>query len=76
MHVESGPLTAKLGRLRVSDDGVGLPTQLDPSQSNSLGLELIGDLARQLNSTIEVRREGGTRFEVRYPIDSHEQRDE
>jgi two-component sensor histidine kinase len=76
VHVESGPLTAKLGRLRVSDDGVGLPTQLDPSQSNSLGLELIGDLARQLNSTIEVRREGGTRFEVRYPIDSHEQRDE
>ena len=69
VRVESEPLNKTLAWLKVSDNGVGLPAQLDPAKANSLGLRLIGDLARQLNSTMEIRRDGGTCFQVHYPVD-------
>ncbi|HJP33533.1 MAG TPA: histidine kinase dimerization/phosphoacceptor domain -containing protein [Candidatus Latescibacteria bacterium] len=70
VRVESGPLPNDVGRLRVCDDGVGLPVHFDPRTADTLGLRLVGDLARQMNSTIEVGREGGTSFQVQYPMDS------
>lgn len=68
IRVEAGPLSEKQGWLRVSDDGVGLPVDLAQVSSQSLGLRLVSDLARQLNSTVDVVRDGGSTFEVQYPI--------
>ena len=36
----------------LGDDGVGFPEDLDPKKTNSLGLKLIHNLARQLKGTI------------------------
>ncbi|MBK5255868.1 MAG: hypothetical protein JJE39_07535 [Vicinamibacteria bacterium] len=41
-------------RLSVSDTGVGLPADFETRRGGSLGLQLVGDLAKQLQGTLEV----------------------
>ncbi len=41
-------------QLQVSDTGVGLPSGFDISQSNSLGLQLVSDLTRQLQGELTI----------------------
>jgi len=53
-------------RLRVSDDGVGLPADVDWRQSRSLGLRLVHLLSRQLDAAVEVRQGGGTDFLITF----------
>jgi PAS domain S-box-containing protein len=53
--------------LSVSDDGVGLPPGLDFRHTQTLGLELVCGLARQLGGTIDLDCTGGTRFTVTFP---------
>jgi two-component sensor histidine kinase len=51
--------------LRVADDGVGLPSELDIWNTDSLGLKLINNLAEsQLQGKLAVRREQGTEFRL------------
>jgi two-component sensor histidine kinase/PAS domain-containing protein len=51
--------------LRLADDGVGFPPELDVWKTDSLGLNLIIDLVRrQLRGQIELRREQGTEFHI------------
>lgn len=40
--------------LRVSDTGIGLPQNFDPAQKRSLGLQLVSDLARQLQGRLDI----------------------
>ncbi|MCF7760877.1 MAG: PAS domain-containing protein [Cephaloticoccus sp.] len=40
--------------IQVSDDGVGLPPDFDLARINSLGLQLVSDLARQLRGKLAV----------------------
>jgi two-component sensor histidine kinase len=40
--------------LRVSDTGVGLPENFEEKRKNSLGLQLVGDLARQISGALEI----------------------
>jgi two-component sensor histidine kinase len=51
-------------RLEVSDDGVGLSSDFDVERAESLGLQLVHDLTRQLHGTMTVERAGGTRFAI------------
>ena len=53
-------------RLSVADDGVGLPPEIDPERSESLGLKLVAALARQLGGELELAVEGGTEFTIVY----------
>ena len=53
-------------RLTVADSGVGLPEEVDPERSESLGLKLVAALARQLGGELEVAVEGGTEFSIVY----------
>jgi len=49
----------------VADDGVGLPPGLDIEKTETLGLQLVRTLTKQLNGKFEVHREGpGTAFEI------------
>jgi len=48
--------------LRFGDDGVGLPKELDFDQAQSLGLQLVRLLTRQLKGTMECRNGSGTQF--------------
>jgi two-component sensor histidine kinase/integral membrane sensor domain MASE1 len=70
----AGKLTVGLRRhsagkleLLVSDNGIGLPEQLDPKQSSSLGMELIHTLAEQLGGHLRIERTPRTCFSVVFP---------
>ena len=53
--------------LAVGDDGVGIPMDLDITHAKSLGLHLVTLLARnQLRGHIEMMRNGGTSFRIRF----------
>jgi two-component sensor histidine kinase len=53
--------------LLVADDGAGLPEDIDPTRTPSLGLHLVYILSRQLNGTLSIHREGGTTFRLVFP---------
>ena len=57
-------LNDKEYELEVSDDGVGLPPELDITRTASLGMQLIYLIVEQLKGKIEVSREGGTGFRI------------
>lgn len=51
-----------------SDNGVGIPHEIDLAESDSLGLKLVNLMVTdQLEGSIEVLREGGTTFLIRFP---------
>jgi PAS domain S-box-containing protein len=54
--------------LRVSDTGVGLPEDFEEKSKNSLGLQLVGDLARQIRGELMVtpNQEKGVSFTVNF----------
>jgi PAS domain S-box-containing protein len=47
-------------RLTVADDGAGLPETVDPLKPVTLGLQIVNDLARQIDAEILIERRGGT----------------
>jgi len=53
--------------LRVSDNGIGLPPDLDWHNTESLGLQLVNMLTDQLGGTIELDKSGGTAFTMTFP---------
>jgi two-component sensor histidine kinase len=52
--------------LRVSDDGVGFPQEIDFQSTPSLGLQLVAALVGQLDGTIELHRNGGAEFLIHF----------
>lgn len=64
VRVELGRLGESGLRLRVSDDGVGLPADFAARRSASLGLQLVSDLARQLGGQLTVGEGPQAVFEV------------
>ena len=66
VSVELAPGEGRRHVLTVRDDGVGLPTDLDLARTDSLGLQLVNDLAAQLHATIDVSRDGGTAFRISF----------
>jgi PAS domain S-box-containing protein len=52
--------------LIVSDNGRGLPPELDPQSAESTGLDLVYTFAEQLRAEVTLVRVGGTRFEFRF----------
>lgn len=55
--------------LRVSDNGIGLPTNLNWQQTATLGLRLVQMLTEQLAGTLEVCSAGGTAVTLRFARD-------
>lgn len=54
--------------LGVADDGVGLPASFDVGQAQTLGLQLVGDLAQQLHGQLRVDGGAGARFRVTFTV--------
>jgi len=50
--------------LTISDNGVGLPVDFDPSKVKSLGMKLIRVLTDQIDGELEVDRKGGTSYKL------------
>ena len=54
-------------RLSVSDDGAGLPDNFDYANSDTLGLQLVTTLVRQLDGVIDVQSREGTSITIEFP---------
>ncbi|MDD5095409.1 MAG: PAS domain S-box protein, partial [Dehalococcoidia bacterium] len=52
--------------LRVADNGIGLPEEIDYRNTETLGLQLVTSLANQLGATLEVERQNGTTFQITF----------
>ena len=52
--------------LAVSDNGIGIPKGISLNEPESLGLELVNILTRQLHGNIELDRSSGTRYTIRF----------
>jgi PAS domain S-box-containing protein len=53
--------------LTVADNGIGLPPEFNLQATQSLGLKLAVNLARQLGGELQASSSGGARFSVRLP---------
>jgi PAS domain S-box-containing protein len=54
--------------LSVSDNGVGIPEDLKIEYLNSLGLQLVTSLVDQLDGKLELKRDNGTEFIIRFTV--------
>ena len=54
--------------LTVSDNGVGIPENLDIEDLDSLGLQLVTSLVDQLDGELELKRNNGTEFTIRFTV--------
>lgn len=64
-----------LGVIQVSDDGVGIPADLDIDTHASLGLRLIRALTDQISGTFDLTRgHPGTEARVTFGLEEHGQR--
>lgn len=52
--------------LHITDNGIGLPAELDVKANNSLGLDLIKGLAKQLKGRLEIVSEKGLHITVSF----------
>lgn len=57
--------------MRVDDDGIGLPPDLDVQQTDTLGLQLVKNLIGQIDGKILVKREGGTHVIITFNEDEY-----
>jgi PAS domain S-box-containing protein len=54
--------------LSVSDNGIGIPEDVDIENPGSLGLQLVISLVDQLDGTLELKRNNGTEFIIRFAV--------
>lgn len=52
--------------LIISDNGIGLPEELDFDNNKSLGLILVKSLTEQIDGEITIHRNHGTEFKIRF----------
>lgn len=48
----------------VKDNGIGFPENVDFRETETLGIQLVNDLVKQLNGKIKLERKGGTEFVI------------
>jgi two-component sensor histidine kinase len=54
--------------LRVSDNGVGIPENLEIEDLDTLGFQLVTTLVDQLDGELELKRNSGTEFTMRFTV--------
>ncbi len=55
----------------IKDDGIGIPPEVDPNTTSSLGLKLIRNLVRQLRGTLSIKSNNkGTLICIDFPIET------
>ncbi|UTB32471.1 MAG: PAS domain S-box protein [Methanobacterium sp. ERen5] len=52
--------------LYVRDDGVGFPENVDHTNTDTLGLQLVTNLVNQLEGSIEIINKGGTTIKIKF----------
>jgi ligand-binding sensor domain-containing protein/two-component sensor histidine kinase len=52
--------------LTMFDNGIGLPKDLDIDKTESLGLKIVKSMVQQINGSLDVQRNGGTKFIITF----------
>lgn len=52
--------------LVVKDNGVGIPEKMDIKKPQTLGLQLVNDLVKQIKGGLSVSKESGTQIEIKF----------
>jgi PAS domain S-box-containing protein len=55
--------------LVISDNGIGIPKDLDIEDIDSLGLQLVTSLIDQLDGELDLKRNNGTEFIIRFTVE-------
>jgi len=55
--------------LSISDNGVGIPEDLEIENLDSLGIQLVTTLVGQLDGELELKRNNGTEFIIRFTVE-------
>ena len=50
--------------IEVRDNGVGFPDNVDVRNTETLGLQLVNDLVKQIEGSYEIRQDDGTSFKI------------
>lgn len=66
IHIQLRKIFDSKIELIISDNGVGIPEDIDFSNTPSLGMLLVNDLVRQIDGQIDLKREGGTSFKIAF----------
>lgn len=53
-------------------NGVGIPENIDFENPSTLGLQLVNILVDQLDGKIELKRDKGTEFIIRFSVEEKE----
>lgn len=56
--------------LKITDNGVGLPKEVQTHTFESLGIQLIGALSDQLSAELKILRENGLGYELKFKIEN------
>ena len=65
---QNNEMHESLFSLTVSDNGKGIPEDLELESVESLGLQLVGILVDQLDGQIELKRDHGTEFRITFNV--------
>lgn len=57
-----------IANLIISDNGRGMPKELDIENTQSLGLQIVNILTKQLDGTIKLENNNGTKIIITFPI--------
>lgn len=57
----------------LADDGVGMPTHLNPSAPTSLGLQIVNTLSSQLGAELTCKRDGGVEWTIQFETTSSDE---
>ncbi len=60
--------------LIISDNGIGLPSELDIDNHKSLGLILVKSLTEQIDGKITIKRNHGTEFKINFKEQKYKER--
>ncbi len=56
----------KIFHLNIGDNGIGFPKDLDFRKAESMGMDLVNSLVRQINGSIQLSRDKGTLFKISF----------
>ena len=66
MSITFKPISASRYKMVVADNGIGFPAEVDFRSSDTLGMQLVCLLSKQLGGEIELDRRAGTRFTIEF----------
>ena len=55
--------------LTFSDNGIGFPTDFNIEKTETLGLQIVDALIRQLDGSLEIAKTGGAKYTIKSPIE-------